>query len=193
MPQRSCKPDTATQMMIEVLKRNGWVRMPGYPRGEDNVCGLRGRELSKLERARKIKTFRLDAPNGIYCGIWFVHKPSVERYLNNAKEQKTEEPNNPEPISQFEEAAKKLEEQGLVLSIKSNPDYKEDWTRLPNAKREICGMRRGTLEQLCKNGKIKSVHLKSSEHAKSGIRLIWVPSVYEYLEKLSIEQRSQHD
>ena len=192
MLRSSHKLDASTQMMIEVLKRNGWVRMPGYPRGEDNVCGLGSRELSKLERAGKIKTFRLDAPNGIYWGIWFVHKPSVESYL---KRQGASSESALKTTSAFEEAVRELEAKGVALHVRTDSDayYDEDWVRLPKGDNTFCGLHRGMLEQLCKMKKIKSVYLKSSQNAMRGVRLIWQSSVREYLDKLSQEQRENNE
>ena len=65
------------------------------------------------------------------------------------------------------------------------PPHQERWIRLPTKKGEReanTGLSRPCLYELINAGKIKSASLKKKGTLK-GVRLIWLPSLLEYIEK----------
>ncbi len=60
----------------------------------------------------------------------------------------------------------------------------QDWARLPKPKTRFFGLSRTTLLELCESGAIKSTVLRK-RHALRGIRLLYLPSLYAFLEKNS--------
>ncbi len=58
-----------------------------------------------------------------------------------------------------------------------------DWLRLPKPKERLWGLSRTTWNELCDDGKVKSVTLRK-RHAQRGIKLIYRPSAEVYLKSL---------
>jgi hypothetical protein len=55
---------------------------------------------------------------------------------------------------------------------------------MPLPGEDLYGLHRTTLYELAAKGKIRSAHLKKPGRQR-GIRLIWLPSLIEYLDKLA--------
>jgi hypothetical protein len=64
------------------------------------------------------------------------------------------------------------------------PEYDKPWVRMPNPGENIYGLSRSTLFEMARTGKIRSAHHKKPGRIK-GIRLLWLPSLVEYLDKLA--------
>ena len=64
----------------------------------------------------------------------------------------------------------------------------ELWGRLPKPRQRFNGLSRTTLLEACERGDVRSCVLKK-RHAIRGIRLIYLPSLYEYLERLAMETK----
>ena len=64
------------------------------------------------------------------------------------------------------------------------PALAEDWIRLPKPKTRLFGLSRTTILELCESGAIKSTILRK-RHALRGIRLLYLPSLVEFLERNS--------
>ena len=62
----------------------------------------------------------------------------------------------------------------------------EDWARMPKPKERFFGMSRTTLLELSQAGLIKTVSIRKPG-ANKGIRLIFVPSLREFLDKCTHE------
>ena len=62
----------------------------------------------------------------------------------------------------------------------------EDWARMPKPKERFFGMSRTTLLELSQAGLIKTVSIRKPGATK-GIRLIFVPSLREFLDKCKQE------
>lgn len=62
----------------------------------------------------------------------------------------------------------------------------EEWGRLPKPRARFNGLSRTTLLEACERGDIRSCVIKK-RNAIRGIRLIYLPSLYEYLERLASE------
>jgi hypothetical protein len=62
------------------------------------------------------------------------------------------------------------------------PAVAQDWIRLPRPKARFYGLSRTTLLELCESGAIKSVVLRK-RHALRGIRLLYLPSLLNFLER----------
>jgi hypothetical protein len=58
----------------------------------------------------------------------------------------------------------------------------EDWARMPKPKERFFGMSRTTILELSQAGLIKTVSIRKPG-ANKGIRLIFVPSLREFLDK----------
>jgi hypothetical protein len=67
----------------------------------------------------------------------------------------------------------------------------QNWVRLPRRGERICGLTRGFLYMLVSSGAIRSVSLRRPHH-KRGVRLIYRPSLHEFLNKLDREQNGKH-
>ena len=65
---------------------------------------------------------------------------------------------------------------------KTDESIIEDWVRLPKPRARFYGLSRTTLLELCEAGKIKSTVIRK-RHALRGIRLLYLPSLREFLEK----------
>lgn len=63
------------------------------------------------------------------------------------------------------------------------------WIRLPRPgeAEPRTGLARGVISRLCAEGKVKSVSVKEKGVAR-GVRLVSLPSLLEYLERLAAEQ-----
>ena len=63
------------------------------------------------------------------------------------------------------------------------------WIRLPKQgeAEPRTGLTRGVISRLCAEGKVKSVSLQDKGKAR-GVRLVSLPSLLEYLERLAAEQ-----
>jgi hypothetical protein len=62
----------------------------------------------------------------------------------------------------------------------------EDWARMPKPKERFFGMSRTTILELSQAGLIKTVSIRKPGENK-GIRLIFVPSLREFLDKCAQE------
>jgi len=62
----------------------------------------------------------------------------------------------------------------------------EDWARMPKPKERFFGMSRTTILELSQAGLIKTVSIRKPG-ANKGIRLIFVPSLREFLDKCTQE------
>jgi hypothetical protein len=62
----------------------------------------------------------------------------------------------------------------------------EDWARMPKPKERFFGMSRTTILELSQAGLIKTVSIRKPS-ANKGIRLIFVPSLREFLDKCTHE------
>ena len=62
----------------------------------------------------------------------------------------------------------------------------EDWARMPKPKERFFGMSRTTILELSQAGLIKTVSIRKPG-ANKGIRLIFVPSLREFLDKCAQE------
>jgi hypothetical protein len=62
-----------------------------------------------------------------------------------------------------------------------------EWQRLPKPKERLYGMSRTTLFELIESGKIRSVVIRKPG-AIRGIRLLFMPSLTQYLDSLSEKQ-----
>ena len=71
-------------------------------------------------------------------------------------------------------------------------DESSKWARLPNARTGelLCGLRRSFLYKLCTAGKIRSIKV-TADTSKRGCRLIYLPSLHEYLEELLKESDAE--
>src|SRR5438128_2672004 len=67
----------------------------------------------------------------------------------------------------------------------------ENWVRLPKIKQTLCGLTRSHLYQLCSRGLIRSISLRQPHH-KRGVRLLYRPSIHEFLAKLDAEQNGAY-
>lgn len=64
----------------------------------------------------------------------------------------------------------------------------QKWVQFPQKKREPhCGLTRGTAYNLAKKGLIKSASVRCEVGRKRGIRLFWLPSIYDYLQAVAKE------
>jgi hypothetical protein len=61
-----------------------------------------------------------------------------------------------------------------------------EWVRLPKPGQRLCGLSRTSLLELGEAGKIK-IALIRKRNAVRGIRLLWLPSLLQLLERLSAE------
>ncbi|OVE76762.1 hypothetical protein BVX97_00495 [bacterium E08(2017)] len=77
----------------------------------------------------------------------------------------------------------------MLIEENRNQDSIDRWIRLPkNGEREYhSGLSRGMLYELIKEGEIRSVSLKKPGHIR-GCRLIWLPSLMDYLKKVAARQ-----
>jgi hypothetical protein len=62
----------------------------------------------------------------------------------------------------------------------------EDWVRMPKPKQRLLGLSRTTLLELSEAGLIRTVAIRKPGAIK-GIRLVYLPSLYSYLENLAEE------
>jgi hypothetical protein len=62
--------------------------------------------------------------------------------------------------------------------------YTEGWGRLPKPGQRFWGLSRTTVAEMCERGEIKSCVIKK-RGAVRGIRLIFLPSLREHLERLA--------
>jgi hypothetical protein len=60
----------------------------------------------------------------------------------------------------------------------------EEWARMPKPKQRLCGLSRTTLFELWSLGCIKMAVIRKPGAVK-GIRLIYLPSLYAYLDDLA--------
>jgi hypothetical protein len=60
----------------------------------------------------------------------------------------------------------------------------DEWRRMPKPKERLCGLSRTTILELSNAGLIKTVAIRNPGAVK-GIRLVFMPSLLEYLEKLA--------
>ena len=58
------------------------------------------------------------------------------------------------------------------------------WVRMPKPKQRLCGLSRTTILELSESGLIRTVAIRKPGAIK-GIRLVYVPSLLEYLETLT--------
>jgi hypothetical protein len=65
----------------------------------------------------------------------------------------------------------------------------EEWGRLPKPKDRLFGLSRTTLLELSSAGLIRTVALRKPGAIK-GVRLVYLPSLRAYLEKLASEQEA---
>ena len=65
----------------------------------------------------------------------------------------------------------------------------DEWRKMPKPKERLCGLSRTTIFELSEAGLIKTVALRKPGAIK-GIRLVFMPSLLEYLEKLAAEQEN---
>jgi hypothetical protein len=63
----------------------------------------------------------------------------------------------------------------------------EDWVRLPKPGQHLCGFTRSHLYMLYTSGQIRSVSIRRPHHTR-GIRLLYRPSILEFIRKLDAEQ-----
>jgi len=64
---------------------------------------------------------------------------------------------------------------------------REIWVRIPSRGRELhTGLSRAYLFQLVREGKIKSASLKKPG-CMVGVRLLWLPSLFEFIERHAVE------
>jgi len=69
------------------------------------------------------------------------------------------------------------------VDITNGPGINERWIRLPSKGRcPITGFSRATFYDLINAGKIKTSNIRRPG-CVTGIRLVWLPSVLEYIEK----------
>ena len=62
----------------------------------------------------------------------------------------------------------------------------QKWVSFPQKEREPhCGLKRGTAYYLAKKGLIKSASVRSGVGRTRGIRLYWLPSIYDYLQTVA--------
>ena len=97
-----------------------------------------------------------------------------------------------EPQSQSPNHNQLPSSDGLPLRIKANPravDPDSKWVRLPKDRETLRGFSRSYLYQLCVRKLVKSVVVTYEN--RRGCRLIYLPSIDEFLEKLNAEQNSQ--
>jgi hypothetical protein len=71
----------------------------------------------------------------------------------------------------------------------TTPDHlqSEEWGRLPKPKDRLFGLSRTTLLELGAAGLIRTVAIRKPGAIK-GLRLIYMPSLRAYLERLALEQ-----
>ena len=62
----------------------------------------------------------------------------------------------------------------------------EEWGRLPKPKSRFWGLSRTTILEMFQRGEIKSCVIKK-RHAIRGIRLVFLPSLREALDRLAVE------
>ena len=62
----------------------------------------------------------------------------------------------------------------------------EDWVRMPKPKQRLLGLSRTTLLELSEAGLIRTVAIRKPG-AIRGIRLVYLPSLFSYLENLTGE------
>jgi hypothetical protein len=75
----------------------------------------------------------------------------------------------------------------LLSRFQNEQGSTEDWGRLPKPKDRLWGLSRTTLLELSNAGLIRTVVIKKPGAIK-GIRLIYMPSLRAYLERLALEQ-----
>jgi hypothetical protein len=63
------------------------------------------------------------------------------------------------------------------------------WVRMPKPKARLMGLSRTTILELIEEGAVKSVVIRK-RHALRGIRLIFLPSLLEHLDRLHEEQHN---
>jgi hypothetical protein len=63
----------------------------------------------------------------------------------------------------------------------------DNWTRLPKPGQRLCGLTRSYLYALYKSGEIRSISIRRPHH-KRGVRLLYRPSIHEFLAKLDSQQ-----
>ena len=63
----------------------------------------------------------------------------------------------------------------------------ENWVRLPRPGERLCGLTRSHLYALYTSGVIRSISLRRPHH-KQGVRLLYRPSIHEFLRRLDAEQ-----
>jgi hypothetical protein len=66
----------------------------------------------------------------------------------------------------------------------------KDWVRMPKPKQRLLGLSRTTLHELSEAGLIRTVAIRKPGAIK-GIRLVYLPSLYCYLENLTGEGNSK--
>jgi hypothetical protein len=66
----------------------------------------------------------------------------------------------------------------------------EDWGRMPKPKQRLLGLSRTTLLELSEAELIRTVAIRKPGAIK-GIRLVYLPSLYSYLENLAEEGNSK--
>jgi hypothetical protein len=175
--------------IIAFLTKRGWERLP---KPGQAFYGLTGGKISELCRGGAIKTIVIRREK-FGCdgelskkGIRMFYKPSLDEYLRKFTDDKDlddimAELDAMNALSIGTELAKPT--QAYVFNIGR-------WVRLPKGKESLCGLRRGTIYQLCLVGKIRSIKLSNvaGKQQKRGIRLLYLPSLYAYLDKLADEQ-----
>ena len=62
----------------------------------------------------------------------------------------------------------------------------EQWARMPKPKQRLCGLSRTTILELSAAGLIRTVAIRKPGAVK-GIRLVYMPSLLEYLDSLTPE------
>jgi hypothetical protein len=69
----------------------------------------------------------------------------------------------------------------MIQDSVQNP---EQWHRMPKPKQRLCGLSRTTLLELSDAGKIRTVAIRQPGAIK-GIRLIFMPSLFAFLDSLT--------
>jgi|SRR5271165_4771105 len=76
-----------------------------------------------------------------------------------------------------------------VIKVDIPPHMGDEWRKMPKPKERLCGLSRTTIFELSQAGLIKTVALRKPGAIK-GIRLVFMPSLLEYLEKVAAEQNN---
>jgi len=72
-----------------------------------------------------------------------------------------------------------------MLKVEVPPHLQdEQWARMPKPKQRLCGLSRTTIQELSEAGLIRTVAIRKPGAIK-GIRLIYMPSLYSYLDSLT--------